>query len=174
MIQICRSWTFISTASIFLLPPRPMFTNTSDTTGRRAQYPAGSCAQNQCLRNQREWVGGTVTQSQLETVIPVPLSTSTDANMAGQCQCHFQRISRRRVMISAPSSATAGSVNFDDIAAHVFDHIPQPSCQQVQLTSGQISNIESILQSNQSQYKLFYSMAVNRTDQFSPSPPICC
>ena len=133
-------------------------------------YPAGSCAQNQCLRNQREWVGGTVAQNQLESVIQVPLSSSTDAIMASNASAIFNALVAGGE-ISAPPGATAGIINLTALPP-TFS-ITSSTGSQVQLSQAQINSIESILQSNQSQYKLFYSMGVNQTDQFSPSPPSC-
>jgi hypothetical protein len=59
-------------------------------------YPAGSCQQNQCLRNQREWAGGIVKESQLIT----PAVASTDI-ITGACLAQPTQLLQRECQEAA-------------------------------------------------------------------------
>jgi len=141
------------------------------------------CKLNQCLRNAREWVGGDVTESEFEVINLGSLDSSTVQNYATQIFCELGASGA----IVAPqcgagpnwppfNASSSGKVanggrlpsTFTTWFAGWYSSLNLPGTGQAQL-----NQIQSVLQSNQTQYKLFYTNAVNGTDQFNPSPPTC-
>jgi hypothetical protein len=137
----------------------------------------GQCLQNQCLRNAREWVGGTVTESLFDNIIPVTLSPAAGHQMAVNASIIFNEMTNAGLIANVTGAdLTQGgiglvgnvttlvtSTSFISSYANAFPG----------LNSSQLNQIQSILQSNETQYKLFYSMVANGEDTFSPSPPVC-
>jgi hypothetical protein len=141
--------------------------------------PPGECQQNQCLRNAREWVGGTVTESEFENIIPVTAGPNASAQMAQNASTIFS------AMLNSGMIANETGIDLTKggggLTADVTSLVTPPgfnilsyTSQFPGLTSAQLDQIQSVLQSNQSKYKLFYSMVANgEQEQFSTTPPIC-
>jgi hypothetical protein len=135
------------------------------------------CQQNQCLRNAREWVGGTVAESLFDNVIPVTLSPTAGHQMAVNASTIFTEMANAGLIanvtgtdLTQGGSGLVGNVttlvtstSFISSYANAFPGLSQ----------AQLNQIQSILQSNETQYKLFYAMVANGEDTFSPSPPVC-
>lgn len=136
-------------------------------------YAANSCLQNQCLRNQREWAGGTINENQFETVVPVTiLDAQTDATMAANAHAIFNELANEGLisLIGAQGATVNSSTLPSAFIAWLEATFPGTG-------QAQVNQIQSILQSNQTQYKLFYTMVVNGTKgtpPFSPTPPQSC
>jgi len=135
------------------------------------------CQQNQCLRNGREWVGGTVEASQFDNVIPVVLNGSTEATLTANGIAIFQALINAGFVSPNGTSvpATSGYVTSAFSQMPYAFTITDPTTNQAeQLTTQEIAQIQSIMQSNGTKYKLFYSMVANgQEDEWSPNPPVC-
>jgi hypothetical protein len=135
------------------------------------------CLQNQCLRNSREWVGGTVTESQFENIIPVTLSPTAGTQMAQNASTIFSEMETAGLIgTETGTDLTAGG---SGLTANVTTVISSPSgitpfaSAFPGLNQTELNQIQSILQANATQYKLFYAMVANGEDQFNPIPPPC-
>ncbi len=128
---------------------------TSQTITRPAScpYAPNSCLQNQCLRNQREWEGGTVNKSQFYSVIPGTLDSAT---IVSDVDAIFNELAYEGVisLIGTQEASVNSSTLSSAFAAWLEATIPGTG-------QTQVNQIQSILQSNQAKYKLFYTMAVN-------------
>jgi hypothetical protein len=135
------------------------------------------CLQNQCLRNAREWVGGSVDASQFDNVIPIgTLGATTSATLTANGLAIFQAlINAGFVSTNGGSSPTSGFVTNAFTQMPPAFTITDPTTDQpVQLTQGEIGQIQNILKSNGAQYKLFYTMVANgEEDQWNTTPPVC-
>jgi hypothetical protein len=137
------------------------------------------CAQNQCLRNAREWVGGTVTESEFANIIPVTAGAGASAQMAQNASTIFTDM--LNVGLIANVTGTDLTKGGDGLTGDVTSLVTTSGFNILSyasaftgLTSAQLDQIQSILQSNATQYKLFYSMVANgEEEQFSPTPPVC-
>ncbi len=131
-------------------------------------YAANSCQQNQCLRNQREWAGGTVNESQLYTIVQGPL---IDKILGANAHTIFNELANEGLISFASLSKIQGYVNSSALTPTFIAWLKNtfPGTGQTQ-----VNQIQSILQGGQDQYKLFYTIVANGTPQFSPSPPQSC
>ena len=147
-------------------------------------YPAGSCAQNQCMRNYREWVGssagGVLYESELENIVPVTPNIQATTTAENNADAIFKELAREGVItnviwngissygtVSVPASTSAYSTWVNTFTTWYDKQFPGKD------QSAQISKIENLLQSNQLQYKLFYTQMVNGMAQFTQTPPTC-
>ncbi len=139
--------------------------------------PQWQCLQNQCLRNAREWVGGTVDASQFDNVIPVALNGSTEATLIANGLAIFQALINAGFVSPYGGSVppTYGLITSAFTQMPYAFTITDPTTNQPeQLTQQEISQIQSILQSNSSKYKLFYSLVANgQEDLWNTTPPVC-
>ncbi|MBF0571206.1 MAG: hypothetical protein HQL12_04980 [Candidatus Omnitrophica bacterium] len=157
------------------------------------------CLQNQCLRQQREWAGGTVRVSSFDSIIPVtgataPLRTLQAQNNA--CTI-FSGLAQAQIFSPNPianpgylcQSTTFGKIN-PDWSSHwsafvSFFPTVFPSITPQEASSYE-SAIKQILQGVHYSYKLFYNMSANfggsgvsivgapsGTPLFSTIPPTC-
>jgi hypothetical protein len=135
------------------------------------------CLQNQINRNAREWVGGTVAENIFENIIPVALGPTAGKQMAANASTIFQAMATVGLIanVTGTDLTQGGSGLTGDVTSLVTsasfissyaNHFPG-------LSGAQLTQIQSILQSNVSQYKLFYSLVANGEDTFSPTPPVC-
>ncbi len=141
--------------------------------------PAGSCSQNQCLRNAREWVGGTVTESQFETVIPVTFNAQADANMKKNASDIFNALAKGGLIINVTGTdfIISGESGLTGNAAILGNFNSALAAALPALSPSQLNQVQLILLSDQYQYKLFYTMAVNGSQalpHFSQTPPGTC
>lgn len=150
------------------------------------QYPANSCAQNQCLRNQREWVGGYVFQNQFQSIVPLPTGLTASQALA-QMQANASAIFQELITIGliAPVTGPGGSTQY--IVTSAFVPPPRASFMTLPLAfqqwfenaypstsaMSQLFQIQNILVSDRKPYKLFYTIEANGTSQFSITPPVC-
>jgi len=153
------------------------FSNVTISRPATCSYPAGSCAQNQCLRNQREWVGGTVLESEFTNIIPVSTSPTAGVQMDANASTIFKELASAGLIggvlgtdLTQDGTGLTGNItslvtgsNFISAYSNAFPG----------MTSAQLNQIQNVLQSNRSQYKLFYAMVANGEDTFSSNPPIC-
>ena len=72
------------------------------------------CGINQCLRNAREWVGGTVSASQFETVMPLPpntvLTSATDTILNDNANAIINALAAGGYIFLVPGSSTQYNV----------------------------------------------------------------
>ena len=136
------------------------------------------CLQNQINRNAREWVGGTVAESLFENIIPVTLSPTAGHQMAVNASTIFTEMVNVGLIKIIPGSADltqGGSGLVGNVTSLVTStgFISSYASSFPGLDSSQLDQIQSILQSNMTQYKLFYSMVANGEDVFTETPPVC-
>lgn len=142
-------------------------------------YPLApkDCKVNQCLRNLREWAGGTVQVSDFYNVIPGPAQAADNANA---------------IMVQL-ASATSGDIvpeagsppqgwvvsnafktrGLSQAFIDWFKGTYAPSIKDTRNVGAQVNMVRSILKSHSSQYKLFYTPQVHGTPQFVLTPPTC-
>ena len=141
-------------------------------------YPLGNgltqaqCLQNQCLRNQREWVLPTVDASQFDTVVPVSTLNTTTIKANGNAI--FNELVNEGLITLTSGFTSKGTVNSSTLPSQFVNWFGTkfPGAGQASL-----NQIQSILQSNLIPYKLFYTRAVNGAQTapfFSPTPPTTC
>jgi len=151
------------------------------------QCQGEQCSISQCLRNNREWVGGIVYRDQFGAIIPVsPKSCDVNGQNCGTAATidaldeinatniyNFLVSPTVGVIIPNPSSTLPfqGTVATATLSASVIQAYKNEFAGTDQ--DAQISQIEKILTTDQTHYKLFYSMGVNGTSQFSVTPPAC-
>ena len=137
------------------------------------------CIVNQCLRNQREWSGGFITESQLDNVIPATsIGNGTDTELAGNASTIFNALNAAGVFsnVTWSQGAAAGSVD-PDAKGYLNSAVVASTDGLILLldqtfpTMSQASKdqLQNILQGNRVQYKLFYSPAVNGAQVQSPA-----
>ena len=150
---------------------------------------AGSCAQNQCLRNQREWVGGTVSPSMFQNVITfATLDSTTSAALAASGQAIFNELANEGYIAVAstanPLTASSGTVVSTSIQAPFVAWL---STTYAGAGQAEANKVQTILASNSTHYKLFFTQAVNgaksaasssssgaNVPNFSITPPASC
>jgi hypothetical protein len=137
------------------------FTTKTITRPQVCPQQKGSCYYNQCERNRREWAGGNVTVSQFYNIIPpTTLNGSTGATIVADATAILNKLAQLgNVTLLGSQGATVNSPTisnaFVNWLAATYDN------NNVTTAQGQANQVQSILQNNQTQYKLFYTMAVN-------------
>jgi hypothetical protein len=141
------------------------------------------CLKNQSNRNKREWALPTVNASLFDYVVPFTFDTTnnysnisktkTDTTMAANGNAIFNELANEGVISLALGSNTQGTVNSSTLPTSFVTWFENkfPSAGQTAL-----NQIQSILQSNMTSYKLFYTRAVNGGQTapfFLPTPPAC-
>src|SRR5262249_42890085 len=98
-----------------------------------------------------------------------------DDNMKKNGQLIFHELANEGIttIIPGTSSPVLASVNYS-VVPDAFTNWLEETFKTQNVGQAQVNQIQSILQSNQNQYKLFYTMAVNGTSQFSDTPPGSC
>ncbi len=152
------------------------------------------CLRNQISRNQREWVGGTVNESQFYNIVtpPVPVSgcpittgSQTDIYIECDAWAIFNELANEGYisLVGTQGAVVNSSVLSSTFTGWLSSEFSESPAQ----AQTQANQIQSILQSSQTQYKLFYTMAVNGASQaegatlggkgapqFLPYPPQTC
>ncbi len=124
------------------------------------------CLQNQINRNQREWAGGTIDKSQFYSVIPGTLDQATIVNDVNAI--FNELVNEGNITLIGTQGASVNSSTLSSAFTAWLEATISGTGQ------AQVDQIQNILQSNQTQYKLFYTMQVNGTPQFSPAAPSTC
>ncbi len=153
-------------------------------------YPPGGgltraqCLQNQCLRNAREWAGGTVNESQFYNIVNPPVAvqgcpiTAPPQDIDIECDAYaiFHELAKEGFISPiGGSESQVASVNSSALTSTFTGWLEDPSTfPGANVGQAQVDQVQSILQSSQNKYKLFYTMQVNGTPQFSPTPPASC
>ncbi len=161
-------------------------------------FPAGSCRANQCYRNLREWAGGIIKVSSLETPTIAPITTAgtTAAERKTQLKSNackvFSGLMQAQVIssnLASPGACTSTTTGlfanglgplkesgqwqaFEDIYGAMF---PANTAAQ---NKKYLNAILKIVQKAQYKYKLFYSMVANpgaegQKSRFSRKAPVC-
>jgi len=139
------------------------------------------CLQNQCLRNAREWAGGNVTESQFDSIVPVTtLNSTTGQTMAANASAIFNELYNEGLIanVTGTDFTKGGSGLSGNVTSLAASALPSAFIAWLEDTfpgtgQTQANQIQSILQSTQTQYKLFYSVVANGTSQFIQTPPTC-
>ncbi len=157
----------------------PITRTACGSDGPYTTYPLtpAQCIQNQCLRNAREWAGGTVTAGQFNAIVPVSgFSTATGASMTQFGQDIFTALKNLNIIGSLPAAQ-------DPWTGVVLPGLPSlpsnftindPNVGTVALSQAQINAVQNILNAARGQYKLFFTRVPNGIPQFNPDPPGDC
>ena len=155
------------------------------------------CLQNQINRNKREWVGGTVNESQFDNIVSPPVAVAgcpittapvpVDVNIECDAWAIFNELANEGLIALVGGSMPpqqGATVNSSTLSSTFIAWLEAtfPGTGQAQ-----VNQIQSIFQSNQyGGYKLFYTMVPNAisgangtssssgTPQFSSTPPASC
>jgi hypothetical protein len=153
------------------------------------------CWQNQCLRNQREWVAnGVVNESQFDGIIPVSLTDPSDKRAAAEisnASAIFTELSNEGLI--DPKTVTGSELTTQTVNGNTTIKIPggfagTPTTLITTTLPAQFiswfnafvgasttpvnpAQILSILQGDKTQYKLFYTMVANAGPSATGSTP---
>ncbi len=114
--------TALYNTETLMSPLNPKYTQCSPGSGPYDAYPLtpSQCKQNQCLRNQREWVGGIIEEDMFENIIPV--TTIPDSTCLQQSSGALQRTCQAELYAREIFSALEGHTATPAVIQAVHDN----------------------------------------------------